>query len=1458
MLRPAMRPEPGARLVRYVGDRLRVELAHPAPGQPGWRAFLRTNLTRGVRAREEILAQAGTLRGEEATFAGAAWRDIPLRPGAAGWNLDLVLTEPGPFRAKAYAVDPGGLQHWPAGDDLGLSVLPDRLRSANLIYCAFPRQFGPTRSLRSARGGRQEAAWAELDRQGMTVIPPSGTLRDLTRQLPHLFDSLGIRFLHLLPVGPVPTTFARMGRFGSPYAQLDLTAIDPALVEFDRRTTAVDQFRELADGVHARGGSLLLDIVVNHTGWESRLMETHPEWFRRDPDGSFHSPGAWGNTWADLVELDGGAPAFWEEVGEALLTWCRRGVDGFRCDAGYMVPLPVWQYLGARVRREFPDCLFLLEGLGGAWEATECLLGEGGMQWAYSELFQNHEPRAVSGYLDHCFRQAQRLGPLVHYSETHDNDRLAQRGPAWSLLRNRLCALASQTGAFGFTAGVEWLATEKLEVHGASGLAWGAEPNLVAELATLNRLLAEHPCFFDGARVERLSPEDSPVLALARHSAEGLDHCLVLVNLDPLQPGALALPESAWKALGEPRVDLLGDPPHHARQGDVRHLQVQPGAAHCLVSQVRPAGLSGETYRIRRAQAAWAFQCLAQALPGEDLGPCDWRTLAERVDRDPAGFLAALPRLDRGPAAEDLGAALEAATDPAVYPAVLEWEAGDARRILPVPPGHWVLVREERPFALTLQRPGAPDLCLRSLRAGGCQVAALPPGAAPPGQARLILDRFGREGGPLQATLRYLAAEPRWQDVAEQAVPPRSWQGMALLTNGRGGMARLAADLGAIASKYDCLLGANLHPDLPCDRQVLVKRLRAWVIADGFLTALDGANLASFAPGPPAQWRFRGHAGDGRSVLLDLEAEMPAGRNALSLRFRRGDGGLPPEARVAVTVRLDLEDRSFHGETVCDEGLDAHFRASVEPLPEAAGFRFHPAVDRRLRAWCEADVVSRLGRDTTWGCTRGDIASRRGAGGPPSSLSGPYHPEPEWSLGIPHPVESLRGQRDRGDAWSPGWFELPLAPGGEALLQVEVEEAAGAAPPPPPASPVATDAFGGQLARAAGAFLVRRGTGLTVIAGYPWFLDWGRDTLIAARGLVAAGWGAEALALLRTYGALERQGTLPNRLQVGDAGDRDTSDAPLWYALALEETAAALGNSVYEAQAGNRSLLDVLRSLAQGLLAGAPNGVRVDPGSALVWSPAHFTWMDTNHPAGTPREGYPVELQALWIRLLRQLARVEPPAARAPWEALARRAEAALERYWLPAQGWFADVLAAAPGVSAAEAVPLDHLRPNQLFLVSLGLVKGERARSAVAAAQRHLLVPGALRSLASLPVAAPLAIRGADGRLLNDPQRPYWGRYEGDEDTRRKPAYHNGTAWVWLLPSFCEALAAAWDHAPVAVAAARALLGSLEGPLAEGCVGQLPELLEGDAPHAQRGCDAQAWSVTEALRVGLKLGGRS
>src|SRR5207302_11055232 len=144
---------------------------------------------------------------------------------------------------------------------------PNRYRTANTIYCAFTRLFGETKTARTTTDLKKEKELTPLDNAGYTVIPPSGKLRDLTKHLPHIFDTLGCRILHLLPIHPTPPTFARFGRFGSPYAALDLTAIDPALVVFDKRTTGIEQFSELTYETHLRGGRLFLDIVINHTGW---------------------------------------------------------------------------------------------------------------------------------------------------------------------------------------------------------------------------------------------------------------------------------------------------------------------------------------------------------------------------------------------------------------------------------------------------------------------------------------------------------------------------------------------------------------------------------------------------------------------------------------------------------------------------------------------------------------------------------------------------------------------------------------------------------------------------------------------------------------------------------------------------------------------------------------------------------------------------------------------------------------------------------------------------------------------------------------------------------------------------------------------------------------------------------------------------------------------------------------
>jgi predicted glycogen debranching enzyme len=267
----------------------------------------------------------------------------------------------------------------------------------------------------------------------------------------------------------------------------------------------------------------------------------------------------------------------------------------------------------------------------------------------------------------------------------------------------------------------------------------------------------------------------------------------------------------------------------------------------------------------------------------------------------------------------------------------------------------------------------------------------------------------------------------------------------------------------------------------------------------------------------------------------------------------------------------------------------------------------------------------------------------------------------------------------------------------------------------------------------------------------------------------------------------------------------------------------------------------------------------MDADSALIWSPSHFTWMDTNFPAGTPREGYPVEIQALWISLLHQLQNIAEPNDRDRWARLADHATASFEKlFWLEDKGWLADVLLGDSRVIARDAAASDALRSNCLFAVTLGLTTGERAKRCVAAVQKYLVVPGALRSLAPLPVSVPLPVFSNGGGLVNNPVEPYWPHYEGDEDSRRKPAYHNGTAWTWTFPVFCEALVRAWNFAPEAIAAAKSYLSSAEQIMNEGCLGQIPEILDGDAPHTQRGCDAQAWGVTDFLRVSKFLANAS
>jgi predicted glycogen debranching enzyme len=1017
-------------------------------------------------------------------------------------------------------------------------------------------------------------------------------------------------------------------------------------------------------------------------------------------------------------------------------------------------------------------------------------------------------------------------------------------------------------------------------------------------LAQLNGLISNHPCFFDGARLTRLSPPDSQVYALLRESAEGRDFVLVLVNTDAEKEGTLALPDSVLPA-AIAALDLLGQPvPKMKLESDQTTFILLPGAAFCLASAEKPAGLSGDAYRRVRAQAAFALEALNKIIPAEMVNDLDWHWLADQIERSPKNFLAAATELassltapdDAAPAAEKesgrqavlatLLARLEARE---LYPRVITWTLIDARRVTPVPAGHWLLIEDTAPFRVTLEMPdGAPAIHAQSIAAGNNHVAAFAPQCAAPDlagpavqtlpsvsppDATLILERYATTSQKISAPIRFLSPQP--QPSTLQLQP----SDLVLLTNGRGGMARLCVDLGRVNSKYDCALGANLNASVPVDRHVFVKRIRLWVNAAGFLSALDFNNLAAFKPGAAPVWDFIANAGDSRTVEIKLRAEMPPGENTVVFQFSRPTEKLaqgkqlPADADVRLTVRLDIEDRNFHSETKRNGGADFHFASNCRELPDIVGFEFTPAADRQLRVFAD---------------------------------SGIYHPQPEWCENIPHPVEQTRGQVGSGDAYSPGWFELPLAKGASVSLiaTAEIRTDLSSAPPlaltatkapaaaylksssgEPSLSRIpltetkaaaADDFFESQLYQAAKQFVVRRDAGKTVIAGYPWFLDWGRDSLICARGLLAGGLVQEVKQLLLTFAKFEKDGTLPNTIHGNDVSNRDTSDAPLWFAIVCEECfqrekKPAGGKASVKSAAGKffetvvddegRTLRDVLTSIAENYSRGTPNGIRLDPDSALIWSPSHFTWMDTNYPAGTPREGYPVEIQALWIRLLRLLEKISAPDGQKKWRDLADHATASFEKlFWLEEKGWFADVLLGGARVIARDAVVSDALRSNCLFAVSLGLATGTQAKRCVEAARKYLVVPGGLRTLAPLPVSTPLPVI-RDGGLLNDPTNPYWSHYEGDEDTRRKPAYHNGTAWTWTFPTFCEALARAWDNAPTAVAAAKSYLGSAEKLLNEGCLGQLPEILDGDRPHTQRGCDAQAWGATETLRVWKELG---
>jgi predicted glycogen debranching enzyme len=361
---------------------------------------------------------------------------------------------------------------------------------------------------------------------------------------------------------------------------------------------------------------------------------------------------------------------------------------------------------------------------------------------------------------------------------------------------------------------------------------------------------------------------------------------------------------------------------------------------------------------------------------------------------------------------------------------------------------------------------------------------------------------------------------------------------------------------------------------------------------------------------------------------------------------------------------------------------------------------------------------------------------------------------------------------------------------------------------------------------------VRRGDGRSIIAGYPWFTDWGRDTFISVRGLcLATGRVDDARKVLLAWADSVSEGMLPNRFtDAGEAPEYNSVDASLWYVVVAGELLAAGGLR----PADERSLLDCVQAIIRGYARGTRYGIRADDDGLLAGGVPgmQLTWMDAKVDGRviTPRIGKPVEIQALWINALAVAERSDPSLTR----LRARATASFLERF-------------PRPDGSLYDVVDADHIRgnddatfrPNQIFAVGglpLALLEGNAARAVVDAVEARLWTPLGLRSLAS------------DGPSYRE-------HYVGGV-VERDESYHQGTVWPWLAGPFIEA----WVRVRGGTAAVRAearqrFVAPLLETLETGGLGHLSEIADAAAPHHERGAPFQAWSLAELIRVRRLLG---
>jgi len=627
-----------------------------------------------------------------------------------------------------------------------------------------------------------------------------------------------------------------------------------------------------------------------------------------------------------------------------------------------------------------------------------------------------------------------------------------------------------------------------------------------------------------------------------------------------------------------------------------------------------------------------------------------------------------------------------------------------------------------------------------------------------------------------------------------------------LETDGLGGFASGAAT-GIRTRRYHALLLTATTP--PGGRLVLVNGFDAWLETPNgrqYLTRQryapdvtapdDAAKIVEFSNDPWPRWVFETNDG----VQVELELCVTHGTPLTALRWRL----LTPRKNVWLFVRPFLSGRDYHS---------LHH--------ENPAFCFDAALE---------------GERVTW-------RPYQGVPGILALSNGSYAHQPDWYRNFLYDEEQTRGLDCTEDLATPGFFAFDLSLPEAVLLLTTTDSDAMSrkrdlstvkfAQAVRANEKLRRAEFPSRLHRSADDYIVSGRHGKTVIAGYPWFTDWGRDTFIAMRGLcIASGRLTDAREILLGWANSVSQGMLPNLFPDHSVlPEYNSVDSALWYVIAVHELMEAChGNCGILSARDKRLLQDAVEAILEGYSSGTRFDIRMDVDGLLACGVpgVQLTWMDAKVGdwVVTPRIGKPVEVQALWLNALKVASKFSPG-----WEKhFDHGLKSFREKFWSSGAGCLFDVIDVDHETGKVDAA----FRPNQIFAIGglpFQLFDGERAKQVVAAVEEKLLAPLGLRSLAS---------NEAD----------YKSHYQGGV-RERDGAYHQGTVWPWLTGPFVEAWVRVGGSSAAAKKEARAkFLAPFLTHLDEAGLGHVSEIADAEAPHTPRGCPFQAWSLGELLRL--------